>query len=54
MGESYRLNIFGFAAVPGLEDYNVGILDQRMALEWTRDNIAAFGGDPSRITVFGK
>ncbi|KAK7723174.1 hypothetical protein SLS63_008947 [Diaporthe eres] len=48
---NYRTNIFGFCA--GLQQ-NVGLLDQRMALEWARDNVAAFGGDPSRITVFGQ
>lgn len=49
---SYRLNIFGFSGAPGLPQ-NVGLLDQRMAVEWVRDNIAVFGGDPSRITIFG-
>lgn len=50
---SYRLNIFGFPGAPGIQQ-NVGLLDQRMALEWLRDNIAAFGGDCNRITVFGQ
>ncbi|RHZ49641.1 uncharacterized protein CDV56_102850 [Aspergillus thermomutatus] len=50
---NYRLNIFGFSGAPG-QPWNVGLLDQRLALEWTRDNIAQFGGDPSRITVFGQ
>ncbi|KAF2193157.1 cholinesterase [Zopfia rhizophila CBS 207.26] len=50
---NYRLNIFGFSAAPG-QDTNVGLLDQRLALEWTRDNIEAFGGDSNRITVFGQ
>lgn len=52
---SYRLSIFGF---PGHTDtdkvpYNLGLLDQRLAVEWVRDNVKAFGGDPSRITLFG-
>lgn len=42
---NYRLNIFGFPNAAGLDDQNLGILDQRMALEWVRDNIEAFGGD---------
>lgn len=52
---SYRLNIFGFPGVPGDSSVaqNAGLLDQRMAVEWVRDNIAAFGGDPKRITMFG-
>lgn len=50
---NYRLNILGFPGAPGIQQ-NVGLLDQRMALEWVRDNIAAFGGDCNRITAFGQ
>lgn len=53
MNHSYRLNIFGFPGLPGMEQ-NVGLLDQRLAIEWVHKNIAAFGGDPSRITIFGQ
>ncbi|KAJ7251171.1 Alpha/Beta hydrolase protein [Mycena haematopus] len=51
---NYRLNIFGFPNARGLTDQNLGILDQRMALEWVRDNIANFGGDPSKIVQWGQ
>lgn len=50
---NYRLNIFGFPGAPDTTQ-NLGLLDQRMAVEWVRDNIAAFGGDPLRITLFGQ
>ncbi|KAL8710459.1 MAG: hypothetical protein Q9220_004891 [cf. Caloplaca sp. 1 TL-2023] len=50
---SYRLNIFGFSGAPG-ETQNVGLLDQRKAIEWVRDNIAGFGGDPTRISIMGQ
>ena len=57
---NYRLGLFGFidfSEVPGGEAYpdavNLGLLDQIAALEWIRDNIAAFGGDPGRVTVLG-
>lgn len=49
---SYRINIFGFPGLAGSN--NLGLLDQRLAVEWVRDNIAAFNGDPSRITIFGE
>lgn len=51
---NYRLNIFGFPNARGLDQQNLGILDQRAALEWVRDNIAAFGGDPERIMHWGR
>ncbi|OBT81642.1 hypothetical protein VE02_09653 [Pseudogymnoascus sp. 03VT05] len=49
---NYRMHVFGFSGAPGLTQ-NTGILDQRMALEWVRDNIKAFGGDPKRIMLYG-
>jgi cholinesterase len=51
---NYRLSLFGFPAASILKDQNMGLWDQRLALEWVRDNIANFGGDPSRITIFGE
>lgn len=51
---NYRVNFFGFPGAPFLEDINLGLLDQRLAIEWVRDNIAAFGGNPSRITIYGE
>ncbi|KAK6432377.1 hypothetical protein LTR95_011455 [Oleoguttula sp. CCFEE 5521] len=51
---NYRVNVFGFPNAKALDSRNVGLLDQRMVVEWTRDNIAAFGGDPERITFWGQ
>ncbi|KAH7192829.1 Alpha/Beta hydrolase protein [Fusarium flagelliforme] len=50
---NYRVNVFGF---PNAKDahQNVGLLDQRMVVEWARDNVAAFGGDPDRMTLWGQ
>lgn len=50
---SYRLGIFGFSGAPGVEA-NAALRDHRVAVEWVRDNIASFGGDPSRIVIFGQ
>lgn len=53
---NFRLTIFGYARLPLLKEQrslNVGMRDQRAGLQWVKDNIAAFGGDPDRITVFG-
>ncbi|MFI7602269.1 carboxylesterase/lipase family protein [Actinoplanes sp. NPDC049681] len=53
---NYRLGVFGFLRTPGssTEDDNAGIRDQQAALRWVRRNAAAFGGDPSRVTIFGE
>ncbi|MFD9036361.1 carboxylesterase/lipase family protein [Streptomyces sp. NPDC059567] len=50
---NYRLGFEGFGHVPGFPD-NRGLLDQIAALEWVRDNISAFGGDPENVTVAGQ
>ncbi|HEY5978804.1 MAG TPA: carboxylesterase family protein [Microlunatus sp.] len=50
---NYRVGIEGFAQLEGAPS-NRGLLDQVAALEWVRDNIRAFGGDPDRVTVFGQ
>ncbi|RDI81710.1 hypothetical protein Vi05172_g8488 [Venturia inaequalis] len=51
---NYRLNVFGFPGAPGLKHQNLGMRDIRASVEWIRDNIAQFGGDPNRITLFGE
>lgn len=54
---NYRVGAFGF--MPGIEilregSANAGYLDQRMGLEWVADNIAQFGGDPDKVTIWGE
>ena len=57
---NYRLGTLGFLYLGGVggpqyaESGNLGILDQEAVLKWVRDNIAAFGGDPGNVTVFGE
>lgn len=50
---NYRLNAFGFPGAPGA-DTNLGLRDQRLAVEWLKDNVAAFGGDPKRMVIAGQ
>lgn len=51
---NYRIGVFGYLHMPGVSTANLGMLDQLAALRWVRDNIAAFGGDPQQVTVFGE
>ena len=58
---SYRINVLGFfhlSHLPDGKDYpdaqNLGLLDQIKALKWVHENIAAFGGDPDNVTIWGE
>jgi para-nitrobenzyl esterase len=52
---NHRLNVFGYLDLPGVEGAgNFGMLDIVMALKWVRDNIETFGGDPTKVTIFGE
>lgn len=52
---NFRINAFGFLSTGDSElPGNYGLWDQRMAFQWVKDNIAGFGGDPDKITLFGR
>jgi para-nitrobenzyl esterase len=60
VGINHRLNVFGYLYLGGIagdkyaDSGNAGMLDIVLALEWVRDNIAHFGGDPGNVTIFGE
>jgi para-nitrobenzyl esterase len=60
VGINHRLNVFGFLYLAELgnpkyaQSSNIGMMDIVAALEWVRDNIANFGGDPHNVTIFGQ
>ena len=57
VGDIVNLNLFGQPNAPQLvsttNSQNFGLLDIKAAIDWVKNNIAAFGGDPNRISIFG-
>ena len=53
VGINYRLGLPGFGVLPDAPT-NLGLRDQLLALRWVQDNVAAFGGDPNNVTIFGE
>jgi len=51
---NYRVGALGFLDTPSLGTGNYGMMDQQLALQWVRTNIAAFGGDPNQVTILGQ
>lgn len=51
---TYRMGVFGYVPIPDVAPANLGLLDQIEALRWVQRNITTFGGDPSKVTVFGQ
>ncbi|WP_217161543.1 carboxylesterase family protein [Streptomyces sp. AC512_CC834] len=54
VGVNYRLGALGYLCLDGVSDGNLGLYDQLEALRWVREHIAAYGGDPGEVTVFGQ
>lgn len=51
---TYRLGVFGYLGLEGISPANLGLLDQRAALQWIQNNISMFGGNPNNVTMVGQ